>query len=121
MSWKWEKPLTVNLKPKTTTELKENIKNGTTILFANVEKLEKLTKELKKIKENTKLSSAEKQEKISEVQKEIKDCKEEIDFFQKNLSEWDKKLEQLQPAKTTTNSKYNIDKNKKLISKKFAQ
>lgn len=121
MSWKWEKPLTVNLKPKTETELKENIKNGTTVLFANIEKLEKLTKELKKIKENTKLSSAEKQEKISEVQKEIKDCKEEIDFFQKNLSEWNKKLEQLQPAKTTTNSKYNIDKNKKLISKKFAQ
>lgn len=121
MSWKWEKPLTVNLKPKTATELKENIKNGTTILFANIERLEKLTKELKKIKENTKLSSVEKQEKIFEVQKETKDCKEEIDFFQKNLSEWDKKLEQLQPAKTTTNSKYNIDKNKKLISKKFAQ
>ena len=121
MSWKWEKPLTVNLKPKTTTELKENIKSGTTILFANVEKLEKLTKELKKIKENTKLSSAEKQEKNSEVQKEIKNCKEEIDFFQKNLSEWDKKLEQLQPTKTTTNSKHNVDKDKKLISKKFAQ
>lgn len=48
MSWKWEKSLTVNLKPKTTTELKENIKNGTTILFANIEKLEKITKELKK-------------------------------------------------------------------------
>lgn len=44
MSWEWEKPLTVNLKPKTTAELKENIKNGTTILFSNVEKLEKLTK-----------------------------------------------------------------------------
>ena len=121
MSWEWDKTLTIDLKPKTTAELKENIKNGTTVLFANVEKLEKLTKELKKIKENTKLSSAEKQEKISEVQKEIKDCKEEIDFFQKNLSEWDEKLEQLQPTKTTTNSKYNIDKNKKLISKKFAQ
>lgn len=83
MSWEWDKTLTINLKPKTTAELKENIKNGTTVLFANVEKL---TKELKKIKENTKLSSVEKQEKVSEIQKEIKDCKEEIDFFQKILA-----------------------------------
>ena len=32
MSWKWEKPLTVNLKPKTTTEQKENNKNEKTLL-----------------------------------------------------------------------------------------
>lgn len=50
MSWEWDKTLTINLKPKTTAELKENIKNGTTVLFANVERLEKLTKELKKLK-----------------------------------------------------------------------
>ena len=121
MKWNWEKTLTINLKPKTTAELKENIKNGTTIFLQNVERLEILTKELKKIKENTKLSSIEKQEKVSEIQKEIKDCKEQIDFFQTNLEEWNKQLEQIQPAKITTNSKYNVDKNKKLISKKFAQ
>lgn len=44
MKWNWEKTLTINLKPKTTAELKENIKNGTTIFLQMLKGLKFLQK-----------------------------------------------------------------------------
>ena len=51
----------------------------------------------------------------------MKGHKEQINYFQKSLREWNNKLQELEPAKITTKSKYNIDKDKKISNKKFSQ
>ena len=121
MSWHWEGKLTIVLKPKTIKELKENIKNGTTIMFSNIESLENLNKKMEEIKKDKTLSSTEKDLKIFEIEQSMKGHKEQINYFQKILREWNNKLQELEPAKITTKSKYNIDKDKKISNKKFSQ